>query len=473
MSLERLRETTFSGCGLVPERPVLVAVSGGPDSLCLLDGLARLGLPVTAAYFDHALRPESEADGSFVRRAAERIGAAFVTARGDVSEYASQNRMTIEEAARVLRYQFLFAQASDLSAQAVAVGHTADDQVETVLMHLLRGAGLAGLTGMPYRTVISAFDPQIPLVRPLLCFWRAETLDYCREHDLHPLFDATNQDPAFFRNRVRLELIPLLEQYNPRIRQALVRTARILAADEDVVRSAVQAAWEQVFIEQADGAVALELDAFRALATGLQRAVLRQAAALFQPGLDDVDFEAVERALRWALHPGSGAVDLTGGISAAVEGWRLWVGRLDALPVDLAWPVVAGQVDLPVPGKIELGGDWQISAEWRDAVTPPASLRDEASAWTAHLDADQITGPLVVRRPLPGDRFQPLGLNGHTVRLSDFWINQKLPRRARQDWPLVTCGGEILWVPGYRLAHPFRVSESTHRVLLLRAYRKT
>lgn len=126
-----------------------------------------------------------------------------------------------------------------------------------------------------------------------------------------------------------------------------------------------------------------------------------------------------------------------------------------------------------MPGTTDLTGGWQITAERYDASALPASLRDDTSPWVARLDAEQIPGCLMVRKPLPGDRFQPLGMDGHTMKLSDFWINQKLPRRARQDWPLVTSGGKILWVPGYRLSHAYRVLETTRQVLVLRVHRGT
>ena len=147
-----------------------------------------------------------------------------------------QSALSIEQAARECRYAFLFAQARVHHAQAVAVGHTADDQVETMLMHLIRGAGLDGLTGMSYRTVLPSFDPSIPIVRPLLGVWRRATIDYCESHDLHPVRDPSNDSLDYFRNQVRHNLIPALEVYNPRIRQALLRTADSLSSDQALDR---------------------------------------------------------------------------------------------------------------------------------------------------------------------------------------------------------------------------------------------
>ena len=301
MKLEQLRKTASDMCDLAPGLPIVVGVSGGPDSYCLLDALVQLGYPVTAAHFDHQLRPESAQDAEHVRSTASRLGAAFVLGRGDVAAFARQEHRSIEDAARILRYRFLFSQARALSAQAVAVGHTADDQVETLLMHLLRGAGLNGLKGMAFRALRPAWDASIPLVRPLLELWREETLAWCSERGLEPLFDPTNQDPAYLRNRVRHELIPLLEQLNPRARQSLWRASQVLAGEEAILQEAVAAAWDACLGEQQPAALALRRSAFTQLSSGLQRAVLRKAIAQLNPQLEDVDFAAVERARALAL----------------------------------------------------------------------------------------------------------------------------------------------------------------------------
>ena len=206
MELQVFLKTVQEQCHLQPDQPVLVGVSGGPDSLCLLDLFSRLEFPLIVAHFDHALRPESARDAEYVRSLAAAYGKAFTTTRQDVALYAQTAHLSLEEAARQARYRFLFEQAQVYSAQAVAVAHTADDQVETVLMHLLRGSGLDGLKGMPFRTEFPGWQPQLPLVRPLLTTWRAEVEEYCRLRQLEPLYDPTNRETLYYRNRLRLDL---------------------------------------------------------------------------------------------------------------------------------------------------------------------------------------------------------------------------------------------------------------------------
>ena len=470
MDLARFRETLIARCGLAPERPLVVGFSGGPDSLCLLDSLARLSFNVTAAHFDHRLRPESPQDAAAARRAALNIGVPFVSESGDVTAYARAAGLTLEEAARGLRYRFLFDQARRLSAQAVAVGHSADDQVETLLHHLLRGTGLEGLTGMAYRSVKPEWDPAIPVVRPLLDTWRAEIEDCCRDRGLQPLIDPSNTDTAFFRNRLRHELIPYLERYNPQARRGLWRTAQILSADAEVLRAAAGEALALCSPRFEEGAVGLRLPPFADLPLGLRRAVLRQAAAHLLPGTRDLDFAAVERAVAWIERPGPGQVDLTRGLRLFVEGDWIWIASSADVPAQ--WPQLQSDpLSLPLPGQVTVAPGWLLTAAVEPASAAPRNFEPRAAAWEAWLDSAALPGPLSLRRPVPGDRFQPLGMASGAQKLSDFWVNVKLPRRARSAWPLVVSGDAIVWVPGFRLAHPYRLRPETRQTVHLRLFR--
>ena len=241
----------------MPDQPVLLGVSGGADSMALMHGLHELGYRLVIAHLDHAIRPESAADADYVQAAAEELGLPFVRARIDVLKVAEAEGQSLEEGAREVRYTFLFKQAREYHAQAVAVAHHADDQVETVLMHFLRGAGLAGLSGMPYRKVMPIWDAAIPLVRPLLDVWREDVEGYLSEKGVSPRFDESNLDQTYYRNRLRHELIPNLETYNPRFRQVLNRTAAVLAGEEDFLEELTQAAWKLCLMEEREGRVLL------------------------------------------------------------------------------------------------------------------------------------------------------------------------------------------------------------------------
>mgnify|MGYP001155039205 CR=1 FL=1 len=307
MDLAHIRSILHEECQLSPRLPILVGVSGGPDSLCLLDLLHILGYPVVAAHVDHSLRPSSAQDAAFVKDLAAQRQMLFTSARLDIGAYAREAHLSIEEAARKARYGFLFEQAGLYQAQAVAVAHTADDQVETVLMHLLRGAGLGGLKGMLYRAPGSEWGSDLLLVRPMLSTWRTEVLDYCEERGLHPRMDESNLDTTYFRNRLRLELLPTLESYNPRIKQVLWRTAQSLAGDHGVVEEALSQAKKTCHQQNRANYVSFQVEEFPLLPVGQQRSLLRGAIAHLLPDLRDIDFNAIERGLAFTRAPSASA----------------------------------------------------------------------------------------------------------------------------------------------------------------------
>ncbi len=451
-------------------RPMVVGVSGGPDSLCLLDCLHHLGFSLVVAHYDHQLRPDSGEDAHKVAHMAAIRGLPFEQSTGNVAEFAQQEHLSLEEAARILRYRFLFSVARQTGAQAVAVGHTADDQVETVLMHLLRGSGLAGLKGMLAISTYEAWDAQIPLARPLLGVWRSEIEAYCREQSLEPLIDSTNQQVTFFRNRLRHELVPVLQAYNPRAKEILLRTAEVLAGDWVLVEQAVDQAWQYVLLEVSPGACSADRQKLLSLPIGLQRAIIRRMLNVLRPGLRDIDFETVERGVRFLLHPTrSRTQELVQGLSLTWEKGRVILADRSVDLMDERWPWMppGTELVLEIPGQVCLGVGWAIETE---RCVPPDSF-SAGPVWDAWLNEDALVHPLVVRTARIGERFQPFGLHGRTQKLSDFWINEGVPRKLRGRWPLVCMHDQIAWIPGYRIAEGVKVKDTCKQVVHLRVYR--
>jgi tRNA(Ile)-lysidine synthase len=456
-------------CGLDPQAPLLVGVSGGPDSLCLMDILHRLGWKLVVAHFDHGLRPESGQEAGFVGAEAAKRGLDFVPGKMDVGAFARSERISVEEAARVGRYRFLFAQANLWGAQAVAVAHSADDQVETVLMHLLRGTGLTGLKGMAFRTIVTGWDPAMPLVRPFLDTWREEILGYCADRSLTPVMDASNLDTTYFRNRLRHELIPILEGYNPQIKAALWRTAHSLEGDFQDLESSLEEVFPSISCGEGKDYVRLDFAGLRNLSEGAQRRVLRKTAGKLRPGLQDIDSATVERALAFIKHPTlSKQMDWISSLYLMQEGEHFLMLEQGACPPQEDWPQIEEgcSLALDLPGQVKVGDGWRLESALVRAGDK-AQIND-CSRDEAFLDADLLTLPLEVRPRMAGDRFKPLGMDGHSIKLSDFFINFHLPRRARQGWPLVCSGPEIAWVPRYRSGHSFRIGEKTRLLVHLR-----
>jgi len=236
MNLKVLDQVISQECGLVKDQAILAGVSGGPDSLCMLHLLHELGYQVTVAHVNHQLRPEADREAETVQEYCTSIHVPFLY----------QKKLSIEESARILRYTWLMESAQKISAQALAVAHQADDQVETMLMHTLRGAGPSGLKGMTYRSYNPVFSQTIPVVRPLLGVWREEIVSYCSENHLSPCYDQTNADPTYFRNRIRSELIPYLKSYNTNAAQHLWQLTQIVGSEDRYLQDLTQQAFSSV-----------------------------------------------------------------------------------------------------------------------------------------------------------------------------------------------------------------------------------
>ena len=484
-------------CELDPTKPVVVGVSGGPDSMCLLDIVHKAGYPLLVACLNHGLRPEAAAEVELVHHTAAALGAPFATRTVDTLKFAEKASLSIEAAARQLRYEFLFSEAVRINAQAVAVGHTADDQAETILMHLMRGSGLAGLKGMDFHAFLSSWSAEIPLVRPLLTTWRSEILAYCQQHQLITTLDATNQSQDYFRNQIRLEILPYLAAYQPNIRQNLVRMANTLSADYALLHSLVETAWQTCLVEDGPGYVAFHRRKVLELPVATQRDLLRKAMLLKRAGVQDVEFAMIERARHHlVVADGSKTYDIGAGLQLRIEQDIAWiVGRDVDLPCG-AWPelLTAQAIELSIPGFIELEHGWVLLAHLEHVGA--AQVHDLDCSGNSHcsndfsrsfssfgvkdihensiqdhylatFDADRLVFPLYIRHRLPGDRLQPAGMHGKTVKLSDLMINLKLPARSRRTWPLVCSGEQIIWVPGCRQSYLAQPDTSTQRVVRL------
>ncbi len=473
MYLEDLEQAALENCRIKKDDPLLLGVSGGADSLALMFGLHHLGFNLIIAHLDHSLRAGSPQEASFVAKIAKALALPFVQDRVDVRQVAEKAGETLEEAARNLRYQFLMEQARRHGAQAVGVAHHADDQVETVLMHFLRGAALSGLSGMAYRRVIPSYDPNIPIVRPLLGVWRSEIEDYLAELDVTPCIDESNADTTYFRNRLRHVLIPTLETYNPQFRLVLLRMADVLGEEDAFLNHLTEAAWARCLVSKAEDRVVLQASEFKLLRKALQRRVLRFSISLLRPDLRDVGYDAIERGLNFVKSPSeSKEIDLVARLNLAlVEDFlivKTWSAELPRWDVPLL-PNEEFEAQLDCGESISLGGEWTLHAKLLESRLEGAlnlvRKMDPNEAW---LDFDRLQLPLTLRGRKAGDTWQPLGMGGHSQKISDFLINEKIPEHLRDIWPLVTSGDAIAWVVGLRPSERFKITESTKRILVLK-----
>ena len=483
--IHTVRQTIERHRLLPPGGMVVVGVSGGPDSLCLLHVLRALapeyGVSLHVAHLNHQLRDvDSDADAAFVAQLADEWGLPCTVEARDVTAYAEREKLAVEEAARQMRYGFLAEVAQRVGGDAVATAHHADDQAESVLMHVIRGSGTAGLRGMRPKSEIGdmRLNLQSPvsnlyLIRPLLYVTRLEIEAYCREQWLKPRFDLSNLDQTYFRNWLRHTVLPLLVQHNPGVRDVLCRTAEVAAADYDLLHEEMERAWLQA-AHASTYAIAFDRAAWQALPLALKRATIREAIHRLRRNLRNINFVHIERAVETAECGGVGdRATLAEGLMLSLTYDSFIIAdesQREPLP---NWPLLepGARVAVNAPGRSELPGTgWALESQ---LTTNEAGFGDNPDPWTAFLDAEVCVGSLMLRTRLPGDRIAPQGMGGHHVKLNEMMINARVPRYVRDRMPLLLCGQAapyegILWACGLRLDERACVTAATRRVLRLR-----
>ncbi|MDH7600799.1 MAG: tRNA lysidine(34) synthetase TilS [Armatimonadota bacterium] len=435
-----------------PGDRVLVAVSGGPDSVAMLHALhasaEKLGIALCVAHFNHCLRgSESDQDERFVAELAETLSLPCRIGRGDVGGYRKETGLGEEEAARELRYKFLHNCLSELHCNKLAVGHTADDRAETVLLNILRGTGLEGLASM---RAVSSYT-----VRPLIETWRTEVIDYLHANGIAYRIDSSNLDVSYLRNRIRLQLLPLLEQdYNPQVKAALLRLGKLSERDHDALSQLAS----QVAVAVECGSV---LDA--RLVSGLLPAVaaelIREEIQRVRGNLADITYEHIDRIVTAVLSGEDFAMELPGG-SIVVEKRGT---ELRVVPCETSKQQVEPfEIELSVPGlthipTLGVSIDAQVLEKVRVLQVKPT---------VALLDAEKISGKLRVRNPRPGDRIRPFGMQGRK-KLQDVFVDKKIPPSERRRAAVVVDDEKVLWVVGVTASEEARITEHTSCIIRL------
>jgi tRNA(Ile)-lysidine synthetase-like protein len=454
----------MSGVQGPPAGVVIAAISGGPDSTALLLFLSlfshELNYRCEAAYFDHQIRDQQErgAEMAIVCRLAESLAIPLHLGNAPVPELARARHHSLEEEARTQRYAFLADTARKQGAQYVAVGHTADDQVETILLHLLHGTGLLGLVGMRPRGDWP-FGSGPALIRPLLDFTRAETAGYIRSRGVLAHEDSENASPLHTRNRVRHELLPLLESFNPNVRSALLRLGRSAAVQGDLLAQLVAQAQERARVNTSKGS-ALLVSVLRPLPEAVRFELFARAftaARGSRIGLTSRHFRAVESLL---LLTGEHSLDLPSGVRAHLSAGLL---RFETLPAT-EQRVLQSQQELTAPGEIRFG-PWLLRVQ----LLAPGEVGEPAPMMAVISERDVAAG-LTVRRRRPGDRMQLDGSRG-SKKLQDLLVDAKVPRSERDTLPVCCLGAEVIWVPGVRAEARARQRDSSLPRMLVTASR--
>ncbi|HOP46533.1 MAG TPA: tRNA lysidine(34) synthetase TilS [Desulfobacteraceae bacterium] len=452
-TIRRVRNTILKHKMLDRGDSVIVAVSGGPDSVCLLDILSELksyfNVELTVAHFDHGLRPgEDEAETLLVQSLARSLNLTFETAMASMESGISG--ASLEEKARDARYLYLEQLRLKLSADKIAVGHNMNDQAETVLMRLLRGSGLSGLSGIPpFREGI--------VIRPLIELTRGEIESFLKQRGLRYAIDSSNLKNNHLRNRIRNELIPSLSKYQPRIVEVLGQTAEIIKREDEFMESAADE-WVRINANADESrGINISSSSLSGIAPALGNRIVRCLLRAAGGGLRRISYSHIEAINRLiAATDPHARIDLPGRLSVRRIYDRVYFSRDGEKRPEGFMYILDG------PGSFYLDAiGKRVTLEEIDGSIP---VDMKSSAWTAFLNADRIAYPLIIRNVKEGDRFVPLGMKGHK-KLKDFFIDRKIPFETRIQIPILVCRDHPVWVCGMRIDDRFKVTAGTGKIL--------
>jgi tRNA(Ile)-lysidine synthase len=460
---------------------IVIGVSAGPDSMALLHVLNRLthvmDITPVAAYVNHGLRPdESESEKNLVATEAHRLGVDFFTGSRNVKELAAKQKISIEHAARILRYEFLEKTALDCGAQKIALAHTADDQSEELLLRLIRGTARKGLSGM--KTLRAG-----RFIRPFLRFPKSDLLDYLEKHSIPFLLDSSNAQNLYLRNRIRNDLLPYLKEgYNPDIRRTLLRTANILQDEEELLETITESAFaetvntiQQMHVQEQENSIPpgesypqelqLSLELFKVQPRAIQRRLLEKCCWIMAC---EPRSRQIENLLQLAM-PGSsdGSLHLSDGLRVMRNKEQLHFtyphGRgpfRGNLPTE--YNAELQDTIIPAPGIYEFPAlNKRLVIEDIEGSFPKSGDSFPAGEY---LDAALFSFPLSIRSPYPDDRFHPLGAPG-SKKINDFLSDQKINRHEKKQVPVLCSDDSILALPGHRIDHRYRITEKTTSAL--------
>lgn len=431
---------------------VLVMVSGGPDSVSLARLLSQsrdeLGIKVSFLHVNHRLRGKhSDTDQAFVEDMAANWDIDLIVETVDTRQYCLENKLSLEDGARRIRYEKAELRAGELGATKIATAHTADDNAETFIMRTLRGAGLTGLTGIP--------PVRGKIIRPLIETFRQDILKYCIDQNINYIVDLTNLEPAFFRNKIRLQAVPKLDELFPAWKSNLLKTTAILREDLAYLNKVGESELGKAVVQQTGELISLDIKKLNDLDPAVKRIVIRKAIEAIAGDLKQIEFKHAELITGKLSEPGNFSLDLPGDLIALREYDKLLFKRESVARRIGKTPLAIGSQT----GVHEAGINLELE------VIKNRELKYNKDI--AYLDLDKIEGTLHIRQTQAGDRFNPLGVKG-SKKLSDYFADKKIPRRLREKALVVIDASKILWVVGFEISELAKIDPGTDQILKIR-----
>ncbi len=447
---KHVREFILSNRMIREGDKIVVAFSGGPDStamLYILSALSReLSFYIHIAYLNHMLRKMAEDETLWAQDVALSLSVDFTCGRYPVNWLSAHERMSVEDAARMGRYRFLEDVRKRVGADKIAVAHNLDDHAETIILKFIRGCSVSGLRGM---NPVSG-----RIIRPLLCMTKAEILQFCERYNLSYRIDETNADTSYLRNRIRLELLPLLrERYNPNITGALLSLSRNASVEDDFIREYTQNVFEDLF-EFREGMLVADVNAILQQHVSVQYRLFLMAISRLSKDLKGLSRKHLDSMLRVLSSAGYKEVKLPGSIVLQKVQDRVYISERVKTVIN--------------PTEYKFCPPFELRTRWglfkAVLITPPIDGRVLREPSVAYLDAERLRMPLLIRNRREGDRFRPYGMP-YEVRLKKFFINEKVPFIHRDDVPLLVSGDDVVWVVGMRVSEACKVTKETKKIL--------
>ncbi|MFH0732697.1 MAG: tRNA lysidine(34) synthetase TilS [Candidatus Omnitrophota bacterium] len=450
--LKKIKDTIQKYSMLKKRDRVLVAVSGGPDSTSLLVALnclkSEFGINLCAAHLNHLLRgAESDKDAQYARNLANRFEIPFFADSRDVLGFARKEKLSIEQAARQIRYEFFKETAKQINANKIALGHNCDDQAETMLMRLFRGSGMRGLRAILPKRKISE---KLEVIRPLIEVPRKDIELFLKRKKIKPRIDSTNKKDIYFRNKIRHKLIPYLEKnYFPNLKKQIARTAQTIALDYDYLSKQHTQAFKKIISTNRQGEISFKLNEFKQLPASFQNGIIRLAIEEIKGDLLKIDYRHIEK-IKGLIFDKKAASTIQ-------------------LPGDTAVRRKAGTIRFYKKGDSpqKRGQSPFLPLSFKATVLESPPKKFSPSRRIEYFDAGKIIFPLATRCRKPHDKIRPLGMKRYK-RLQDIFIDDKISKAGRDKIPLVVDSkGRIIWVCGVRMSDDFKITPKTTRFLRL------
>ncbi|MBF1051574.1 MAG: tRNA lysidine(34) synthetase TilS [Peptostreptococcaceae bacterium] len=435
---------------------ILIALSGGPDSICLLDIMIKLkdeyNLTLYAAHLNHRIRGiDAQEDSLFCQKICKKNNVTFFVKNIDIPELAVQQSRGVEEVARDVRYDMFFDIKNKLGINKIAVAHNLDDQAETMLMKMFRGSGIQGLRGIDYKR-------KDGIIRPLLDIYKSQINEYCDVNNLNPRIDKTNFESDYSRNKVRLDLIPYIENnYCENIKQILSRTANVIRDDYNYIEEVSKEHYELLVKNKSDDEIILDLPLLKNTDTAIQKRVIRLAILDIIGNLNNIENVHIVDSLSLLEKSDGKIINLPKNLKAYIKNEDYVITTKNQENEEITY-----EYNIEINGKTVVN---EIGLTVTTSVLPAKdSLALPVSKYIKVFDYDKIVGSLYVRSRKIGDKLSPIGLTG-TKKIKDILINKKIPADTKYMFPIISDDEQILWLLGYRISENYKIDDSTQRVI--------